>query len=431
MGLSARLLQIFRQLWTSYWCIPVAILIAALLLAAATTWFDQRFAGHIALGIFNFQPIQPETARLVLSMIAGSIIGVAGVLFSITMVAVSFASGTFGPRLIGNMMRDRGSQVCLGIFIGTFSYTLIVLRFVQSGGYEGITGDTLQAFTPYISTGMSMALALVCMVVLIYFIHHVPETINIELIVAKLGRALKSGIKNRFPEHLRHRDDATADGPHWIEEVEADDAVSITLGSDGYIQAMDIDRLDRLAGRGGFRIEILGRPGRFVSTADSVLAVWSDGETDDRALEELRACVAVGAEPTVNQNIEFIANQLVEIIARALSPGMNDPFTAIACVNWLNVGLQHFAARDGLADSFNRNERVYAAPYRFPDFVSDIFDKALPYVIMDVNVTRHTVDLLTSTADLLPPGKNREAVERVIRVLRHSPDRPDRSPPLE
>lgn len=411
MGLSAKLLQIYRHLWTSYWCIPVAILLAAIALAALTTGLDQKYTRSIEPELFFLRPLQPETARVVLSMIAGSILGVAGVVFSITMVAVSFASGTFGPRLIGNMMRDRGSQVSLGCFIGTFAYSLIVLRFVR------VEVDGVEAFTPYISIGMSMALAICCMGVLIYFIHHVPETINIELIIAKLGRALKSGIENRFPDADGEGSALHAEKDHWIDTVDAEDATRLSLKSNGYIQALDVNRLATLAGKQDLRIEILYRPGAFVTEANPVLAVWSDAPLDDAEVGRLKGCFALGATPTVNQNIEFIADQLVEIIARALSPGINDPFTAITCINWLQVGILHFAEHERLKDAFNRTDRVCSKPFLFRDFVTEIFDKAMPYIVTNRHVTRHTCQCLTSISEHLPLGINRETIEKISRDL--------------
>jgi uncharacterized membrane protein len=197
MELSANLLQLYRHLLASYWCIPAAFLLASIALALVIIGIDHNSASDMSSGLFAFHPIETDTARVVLSMIVGSIIGVAGVVFSITMVAVSFASGTFGPRLIGNLMRDRGSQVSLGFFIGTFIYSLIVLRFVR--GSDPLVSESVSALA-YVSIGTSIGLAVCCMGVLIYFIHHVPETINIERIIANLGCALKMGIENRFPD---------------------------------------------------------------------------------------------------------------------------------------------------------------------------------------------------------------------------------------
>jgi uncharacterized membrane protein len=412
MNLSARLIQLYRHLLTSYWCIPVAILFLAMLLAALTTGLDHVFAGRIQPENFYLQPLEPETARVVLSMIAGSILGVAGVVFSITMVAVSFASGTFGPRLIGNMMRDRGSQVSLGCFIGTFVYALIVLRFVRIGG------EDVAAFTPYISIGMAMALAIFCMGVMIYYIHHVPETINIELIIAKLGRTLKTGIENRFDGTGAERGLLRAEIHQWIDNVYSSDATKILSAADGYIQALDLDKLDEIARAQDLKIEILRRPGAFVTTSYPVLAVWGQSELTDDVRRRLQGCYALGASPTVNQNIEFVADQLVEIIARALSPGVNDPFTAIACVNWLQVGILHFARHESLNDTFNRTERVYSKPYLFRDFVTDIFDKVLPYITPNRQVTIYTRNGLAEMSACLPLGGNRDVIEEILKVLR-------------
>lgn len=411
---SAKLLQLYRHLWTSYWCIPVAFLLLSVALAATTTGIDHIYKDSIAPAFYYLRAVEPETARVILSMIAGSIIGVAGVVFSITMVAVSFASGNFGPRLIGNMMRDRGSQVSLGCFIGTFAFSLIALRFVRVGG------DGVEAFTPYVSVATSMGLALACMGVLIYFIHHVPETINIELIVAKLGRALKSGIETRFRvgEDVKKADA----GGKGRDAADPKDAADIILAADGYIQAIDVDRLDEIAARNDLYVEILRRPGAFVTTSDPVCSVSPEQALNAETRRRIAGCFATGASPTVNQNIEFVADQLVEIIARALSPGVNDPYTAIACINWLKVGILHFAEHETEDDSFNRNQRVRSKPYMFSDFVTAIFEAAIPYVASNRQVTRHTRDCLTSIADSLPAGENRDVIEKIIDDLDRAAD---------
>lgn len=409
MELGAKLLQLYRHLWTSYWCIPVAFLSLSVALAATTTGIDHVFKDSIEPGFYYLRAVEPETARVILSMIAGSIIGVAGVVFSITMVAVSFASGNFGPRLIGNMMRDRGSQVSLGCFIGTFAFSLIALRFVRVGG------DGVAAFTPYVSVATSMGLALACMGVLIYFIHHVPETINIELIVAKLGRSLKSGIETRF--RADEAGETTHVGGDWRDDADRKDATEIVLAAEGYIQALDVDKLDEIASANRFYIEILRRPGAFVTICDPVCAVWHEEELPAETCGRIQACFATGASPTVNQNIEFVADQLVEIIARALSPGVNDPFTAIACINWLKAGILHFAAHETEHDTFNRHQRVKSKAYLFDDFVMAIFENAIPYIASNRQVTRHTLDCLSEISEHLTDGNRRDVIERTINDL--------------
>ena len=164
----------------------------------------------------------------------------------------------------------------------------------------------------------------------------------------------------------------------WIDSVDEDDATKIVLDSNGYIHALDIDTLVKLAGKHDLQIEIMQRPGAFVTVGKPVMSVWTDRSLSEETLCSLNACFAKGISPTVNQNIEFVADQLVEIIARALSPGVNDPYTAITCVNWLQVGILHFAKHESLNDSFNRSNRVYSKPFLFKDFVDAVFKKATP-----------------------------------------------------
>lgn len=413
MNKRAALVKLYRHLHSSYWVIPTFFLIGAVILAALAIYLDHTFPDISVLHPALLLQLQPDTARVLLSTLAGSVIGVAGVVFSITMVAVSYASGTFGPRLIGNFMRDRGSQVSLGIFIGTFIFALLVLRTVHAAD----AGQGLEAFVPGISIAMSLILVLLCMATLIYFIHHVPETINIERIIANLGMALKSGLDERFPDQSAVHKGLLAERDDWWRDQSEDDATEVTLASEGYIQALDLAAMERLADRHDLHIRILRRPGAFVTVHTCVIAVWPKDKAAGEVVAGLRECIATGATPTVNQNVEFVADQLVEIIARALSPGMNDPFTAISCINWLHAGILHFATHEKVTERMCESDRIEMQPTRFRGFVEAIFDKARPYISSDQNVARHTLATLTEIADKLPLGGNRDVIEAQRRCL--------------
>lgn len=403
-----------RHIWASYWLIPTLILLASLMLAPFTLWMDHLLAGSVHSDFVLLRETQPDSAQALLSTIAASVIGVAGVSFSITMVAVSFASGSYGPRLIGNFMRDRGNQVSLGIFIGTFIYALLILREVRSAdGGDG--AQSITEFVPQLSISISVALAVICMFVLIYFIHHVPETINIERIIAKLGEALKTGASERFPTSY---DDAPRQGvdQNWIDKVDQDDAQQIKYVTEGYIQAIDMSALRRIADKQDLLIEIAERPGGFVTTETVVLRIWADKECDGKLKKQLSSCLATGDLRTINQNIEFVADQLIEIIARALSPGMNDPYTAIACLNWLQVGILTFADVVEDEDAMELG-RVYARPIAFEEFVKAVFEKVLPYIKTDVNVTAHTRKMLSLVADSVDTKKQKEVINAASREL--------------
>lgn len=408
-----------RHIWFSYWFIPALILLISLLLAPLTLFLDRQFADFMHFDMVLLGRTQPNSAQALLSTIAGSIIGVAGVSFSITMVAVSFASGAFGPRLIGNFMRDRGNQTSLGVFIGSFIYALLILSEIR-GADDSDTTQAISEFVPQISISVCVGLAIVCMFFLIYFIHHVPETINIERIIARLGNDLKAGVSERFPQTYAKDEGAADVDQKWVEKMDVDKAKTIEYVAEGYIQAVDMSALRRLAKDHGLLIEIVKRPGAFVTTHTTVMHVWTDSECDSALKDELSSCLATGDLRTINQNIEFVADQLVEIIARALSPGVNDPFTAIACLNWLQVGILAFADNNNEDDDhISTIGRVHVRPLKFEDFVSSIFEKASPYIRTDSNVSKHSREMLTFIANEL----ENSAHKAIIIAARHDIDR--------
>lgn len=406
--------KVARHIWISYWFIPTLILLTSLVLAPFTLWLDHSLVGHVHLDFILLGETQPNSAQALLSTIAASIIGVAGVSFSITMVAVSFASGSFGPRLIGNFMRDRGNQISLGVFIGSFIYALLILREVRrADGKDG--AEALVEFVPQLSISVSVTLSIVCMFVLIYFIHHVPETINIERIIARLGDDLKIGVSARFPQSYSF-EKAKGIDQNWIDAVDEKDAQTIKYVAEGYIQAIDMTALRRIADEHNLMVEILKRPGAFVTTHTVVMQIWSDTDCDADLKKELSSCLATGDLRTINQNIEFVADQLVEIIARALSPGVNDPFTAIACLNWLQVGILSFADADKDEEAPTLG-RIHVHPLTFEEFVAPIFEKAIPYIKTDVNVANHAKDMMSFIADNVPDAHHKEVVVNIAHDL--------------
>ena len=408
--------KIARHIWISYWFIPALILLGSLLLVPLTLSLDRLLADSTDVNFILLSKTQPESAQALLSTIAGSIIGIAGVSFSITIVAVSFASGAFGPRLIGNFMRDRGNQTSLGVFIGSFLYTLLILRSVQSA--DGITMSTqaISEFVPHLSISVSVGLVIVCMFFFIYFIHHVPETINIERIIARLGDALKDEVSTRFPKLDGEPKKSSGIDQNWPETADTEKMVKIKYVAEGYIQAIDMRTLRRLADKNALLIKIVKRPGAFVTTHSTIMHVWPDHECNNALKRELSACIATGDVRTINQNIEFIADQLIEIIARALSPGVNDPFSAIACLNWLQVGILAFAETEA-GDKKQTIERVYAAPLSFDEFVTAIFEKAIPYIWSDQNVTRHTRMILSFIEKELKDDTHSKTINKAIKTL--------------
>ena len=189
---GTRLMSVWQKLRTSFWFLPSAMAVAAIALAAGVVHVDSILPYEIVRKLAWLYTFGPAGARAVLSAIAGSMITVAGLTFSITMLTLQLASSQFGPRLLRNFMRDRGNQVVLGTFIGTFIYCLMVMRTVR--GIEG------SSFVPHIAVGVGVGLALASIAVLIYFIHHVASSIRLETLLPQLAAESRASIDRLFPE---------------------------------------------------------------------------------------------------------------------------------------------------------------------------------------------------------------------------------------
>lgn len=368
LRLGARVDKALDDARASYWFIPTMLVLAAIVLANAALFID----GYPSLA--GFRPdwmidlASAEGARSVVSVIAQSMIGVAGVMFSITMLAVSFASGQYGPRLIGNFMRDRGNQWTLGILISTFTFALLVLRSIENGG--GDTGSAASAFVPHFAILLTMALAIMCVFVMIFHVHHVPETISVSNIIANLGACL-----GRDVAAMTGRETAKA-GARQVGTTD------LCLRSTGYIHNMREEQLSRVAAENAWTIEVLALPGEFVHPHRPVLRIWGASAIDDDTADALRGAVAVGRAKTEHQNVVFIAEQLVEIVARAMSPGVNDPFTAISCLDWMEAALMAAARSDRPLHVFAA-DRVVVPPLTFGELLARSLGDSLPYVMDD------------------------------------------------
>ena len=377
----------------------------ALVLAGLTTEIDSRIDSDWTETIPFIYANQPDGARALLATVAGSMITVTGITFSLTLLAVSHATSQFGPRLLTNFMRDRGNQLTLGTFIATFLYCLMVLRTVRSAeeshGAGEPTNDLLGAFVPHVSIFTAILLTVASVWVLIYFIHHIPESIRLSNVVADVGSELNAAITNLFPEMIAGPQPKTQDTdprlllPDHFEEL----AVRIPSEGDGYVQAVDEDGLLRFAIEQDVVLKMAAIPGSFVSRGQPLLLVSSAAEITDEVRSDLQFMFALGAHRTSTQNALFLVDQLMEVAARALSPGVNDPITAKTCIDWLQSALIRLSNR-GDPESFRFDEhehlRLIATPATFRDFCSNTFDQLRPYVAPDRNVAIHMMQMIVN-----------------------------------
>ncbi len=338
--LKALLLKYWDRLRSSFWFVPAAMACVAAALAVSAVELDQAVADEWLQRIGWSYSGGAAGASLLLGTVAGSMIAIAGTVFSMTLVALSLASSQLGPRLLRNFMRDTANQVVLGTFVATFLYCLLVLRTIRRAD-EG-------TFVPHLSVSIGMLLAIVSVGVLIYFIHHISVSIQADQVVARVGRELESGIDRLFPEHLGKpgSEDLRAPGEAELPAAFALEARPVGAADDGYLQLIDADALMALASKEDLLLQLERRPGHYLVKGQAMVMVWPGDRVTESLVDRMNAAFVLGDQRTAAQDVEFSFQQLVEIAVRALSPGINDPFTAIACVDRLGSALCRLARRD-------------------------------------------------------------------------------------
>ncbi|MCP8688448.1 DUF2254 domain-containing protein [Marinobacterium sedimentorum] len=338
--MKALLLKYWDRLRSSFWFVPGAMASLAAALAVSAVELDKAVAGDWLQSLGWSYSGGAAGASLLLGTVAGSMIAIAGTVFSMTLVALSLASSQLGPRLLRNFMRDTTNQVVLGTFVATFVYCLLVLRTIRRAD-EG-------AFVPHLSVSIGVLLAVVSIGVLIYFIHHVSVSIQADEVVARVGKELDDGIDRLFPGHLGKpgSEASSAPGEPELPEAFAREARPVGALDNGYLQLIDADTLMALASEEDLLLRLERRPGHYLIKGRAIVMVWPGDRVTETLVDKINAAFVLGNQRTAAQDIEFSFHQLVEIAVRALSPGINDPFTAIACVDRLGSALCRLARRD-------------------------------------------------------------------------------------
>ncbi len=316
-----------EELRTNLWFVPVAEVIAAGILFVITYTLDRAaFHGDFAVPSWALSG-GPDPARQILTTVAAAIITVVGVVFSIVIVALTLTSTQFGPRMLRNFIRDPGTQVTLGTFVGTFMYAIFTLGAIgqQSRGN----------FVPHISITVTLALLVVDLGVLIYFIHHVATQIQLPHVIAGIAGDLSRAIATQVANTA-----ASAGAPTVAAALAALPGPGGTVAAprSGYLQFIHRRTLIRIASSADVVIHMTYRPGHFLVQGHPYATVWP-ADRADLVARQLGRSHVTGPYRTLVQDVSFGLDQLVEIALRALSAAVNDTFTAMTCIDWIGDSL--------------------------------------------------------------------------------------------
>ncbi len=363
----------WEELRTTLWVVPSILIVVSVLLFIVTFEIDVA-AFHDRLILPSWiRTGSPDAERQVLIAIAASVITVVGVVFSITILALTLASQQFGPRMMRNFVRDIGNQITLGVFVGTFVYSVLALVSINS---------LSEKFVPYLSTSVAEALSLVDIAVLIYFIHHIAKSIQLPEVIAGIADDLMQSIDAEFPEGVGadaepasqlHAGKSVPDLLTLIEERGA----AVPSQVSGYIQYVGYSQLIAIARRTDSVIRLEHRPGHYLATGRSLAIVWPRGAAPEVARALSKAHVT-GPHRTLVQDPVFAIDQLVEIAIRALSAAVNDTFTALTCIDWLSAGLGRVSGRvldEGVYRDASGYVRLIESDPSYARMVNRAFDK--------------------------------------------------------
>lgn len=407
--------NILNQLRASLWLIPVAISGLALALAWLLLVFDFPFLHFKESKMWWLFSGDAGTARDLLSSLLSGMITMTSLVISITMVVLSLAAGQLGPRLIGYFIRDRQIQAVFGLFMGTIFYTLIVLRSVR---------DELGAdYMPHIAITVATALSMICLFALLFYVHKIAHSIIADTVVNEIGDDLEQAIAGA-------KSDPNPNGMKDAEPRFARQAW-VSLGVSGYVQVIDYKRLCKLAAQEDMLVELNIRAGHFILREGNHIKLFMNAPLPDGIANAIGKAIVVGAERTPTQDLEYAIRQLVEIAARALSTGINDPFTAIAVVNRLGAALES-ASRRPPPPAVYRDEngrlRALAKPHDFADLLDASFNQIRQAAQGDAAVLIQMGQILGQLA-LVVEGADRRAalgahLDKIERSARKSLDDP-------
>ena len=422
--MTAELRFFWARLNANYWFYPALFSLLAAVLALVMVWLDRSGFAEFLNDVEWIVPSRPKGAADMLTVMAGSMIGVASTVFSITIAAVAYASGNYGPRLLTNFMEDRGNQISLATFIGSFVYALIVLRAVRAEDETPATsGDAvataLPGFTPQLSLLVAYVLLAFCVAVLVFFLNHIPSSIRINKVLEGIGRRLLDAIRETYPVE-----------DEFSDAIEPKGGKPLTAWNTGYVQLIDFEDLEKVARDRGCTFSLKVRTGDFVHRDMPFLEV--DGCEPEDVEKDVRDCFTLGSTRTPEQDPHFLLDELVEIGLRALSPGINDPFTAITALHWLGASTSEIGRRDLRKDICGEDAEdcpVIPLPDNFDHYVKRGFGAIRSAVATSPVASEVMLDTLAKAAGPIKDERRQKVIkdeaERLAAQARLSLKGPD------
>ena len=337
----------FSLLQSSIGYLPSILTLSAIILAPILLWMDKQYGEQIIQAFPWMYESSAEAARGILSTIATSLITVISISFSIIIVALQQAANSFSPRVLRSFTGDKGNQLVLGMYLATFTYTILVLRTIKTDANQ-------ETFIPAVSIMTAMLLTLICLGLLIYFINKMFNSLQAFEIIKRIHDDINNEIDKKYPDEIGRKAKKISSGEVIVaEQKQAKKQYIVRSESAGFINLINNEILASISNTKATWVYIPISVGQFINKNDT-LAIVNDYAFGEKHADELRRAIEIHNVRSINEDPLFGFRQLVDIALRAISPGINDPTTAEYAVRYMGNNLQLLAQRQ-----FPENTRTF------------------------------------------------------------------------
>ena len=395
------------RLRVSFWFVPAIMALVAVPLAWIMYEIDARIPNELLADSRLVLSGDVDALRSTLVSIATTVLATAGVVFTLLTLPLSTVAAQYGSRLLRVFLRDRTTQLVLGMFVGTFVYC-IAAAFT-------ILPAEIEPASPQLTATLGLLMMMATFGSLILLVQHISTMLQAPNIAAAAGEQLMDVVRVDDTDDVRSADNSGSAARREIASLMESPGHLIHIAETGYIQTVDPQILLTLARENDLLIRLLQKPGAFVRSGEAVAGVWPPERITEQRDKQIRREFRVGNQRTPTQDVETAVNQLVEMAVRAMSPAINDPFTAMTCLDHIGNGLTLFVRQgEESLNTYDRDGRLRLIfePVTFAELLSTAFDMLRHCSCDNADVLLHMLAVIN---DIGQETKTAEA----RRLLRH------------
>lgn len=389
-----KFLLYFNEIKNQIWFLPTILTVLAIAVSFILLYIDSVYIAQINRNLPWLFTGTADAARGLLSTISGSLITVISIAFSITIVALQQASTQFSPRILRTFTKSRGNQIVLGVYIATFTYSLLILRAIRTGNDMNIP-----SYVPSLSISFALILTLICLGLLIYFIFNISHTLEVSEIIKRVHKDLLNVIDQKYEEGGAGGSRLPESSESLIRKFHKSKKDFYKVSENfGFVQKIDIKALLKMKQKNTNTILITPMVGDFVSGGDKIII--ADKKLDEKTQNYIYGSISLNSDRSEEQDPLFGIKQIVDIALKALSPGINDPTTAEYCIYYLANAIKHLSKKNLPQNKIISNDGKTTFILQHPTW-KNVIEESFSQIIYNSRKSTHVVhELLKELSEI-------------------------------